>query len=83
MHIDSLSDSGMRSAVAGTELVVNLAGPFSGTAATVARYALEASASYLDISNEYEAVQSVIDLDAEARVRRHSDAGKRVRNSRD
>ena len=69
MHIDSLSGSVMRSAVAGTALVVNLAGSFSGTAATVARYALEASASYLDISNEYDAVQSVLDLDAEARVR--------------
>jgi short subunit dehydrogenase-like uncharacterized protein len=69
MHVDSLSDSAMRSAVAGTALVVNLAGPFSGTAAMVARCALDASASYLDISNEYEAVQSVLDLDAEARVR--------------
>jgi short subunit dehydrogenase-like uncharacterized protein len=55
--------------VAGSAAVVNLAGPFAGTAGPVAEAALTAGAHYLDISNEYASVALVLGLDGRARQR--------------
>jgi short subunit dehydrogenase-like uncharacterized protein len=49
-------------AIAGSALVLNLAGPFDATASVVARAAIDAGASYVDISNERPAVAAVYGL---------------------
>jgi short subunit dehydrogenase-like uncharacterized protein len=52
--------------VADSDIVVNVAGPFAGTARTVARAAMTVGAAYVDIANERDAVQSILDLSPEA-----------------
>jgi hypothetical protein len=46
--------------------VINLAGPFTTTATTVAHAAMSVGAAYIDIANERPAVQAVLDLSARA-----------------
>ncbi|WP_286279011.1 saccharopine dehydrogenase NADP-binding domain-containing protein [Naasia aerilata] len=51
-------------AIAGSDLVLNLAGPFTATAPVVANAAIGADASYIDIANERPAIAALYGLSA-------------------
>jgi lysine 6-dehydrogenase len=56
-RIDAYDHGGLVSAMKGVDVVINCAGPFYKTAVAVARAAVEAKVSYLDICDDYEAVK--------------------------
>ena len=55
-RIDAYDHNGLVSAIKDTDVVINCAGPFYKTAVAVARAAIEAKVSYIDICDDYEAV---------------------------
>ena len=57
VRFDAFDHSGLVSAIRGVDVVINCAGPFYKTAVAVARAAIEAKVSYLDICDDYEAVK--------------------------
>jgi short subunit dehydrogenase-like uncharacterized protein len=58
--------AGLHAALAGVDLVLNVAGPFLHTAARLAEACLGAGVHYLDISNELRVFCSLYDLDERA-----------------
>jgi short subunit dehydrogenase-like uncharacterized protein len=64
----SLDDpAGLRTALAGVDLVLNAAGPFLHSAEPLAEACLAAGVHYLDIGNELQAFRTLYDLDQRAR----------------
>jgi saccharopine dehydrogenase (NAD+, L-lysine-forming) len=55
-RIDAYDHAGLVTAIRDADVVVNCAGPFYKTAVAVARAAVEARVSYIDICDDYEAV---------------------------
>ena len=55
-RIDAYDHNDLVSAIKGSDVVINCAGPFYKTAVAVARAAIEAKVSYIDICDDYEAV---------------------------
>jgi saccharopine dehydrogenase (NAD+, L-lysine-forming) len=55
-RIDAYDHNGLVSAIKDADVVINCAGPFYKTAVAVARAAVEAKVSYIDICDDYEAV---------------------------
>ena len=55
--IDAYDHGGLVKAIKGADVVINCAGPFYKTAVAVARAAIEAKVSYIDICDDYEAVK--------------------------
>jgi lysine 6-dehydrogenase len=53
--------------LSGVDIVLNLAGPFFAGSDHVARAAIAAGATYLDIADDVEATERILALDAEAR----------------
>jgi len=68
--VDALDYAGLVSAIRGSDVLINCAGPFYKTAVAVARAAIEAKISYIDICDDYEAVEILYasDLDQAARA---------------
>jgi len=68
--VDALDHAGLVGAIQGSDVVINCAGPFYKTAVAVARAAIEAKLSYLDICDDYEGAERLYasDLDQEARA---------------
>jgi len=56
-RIDAYDHGSLVKAIKGTDVVINCAGPFYKTAVAVARAAIEAKVSYIDICDDYEAVK--------------------------
>jgi saccharopine dehydrogenase-like NADP-dependent oxidoreductase len=56
-RIDAYDHAGLVTAIKGADVVINCAGPFYKTAVAVARAAVEAKVSYIDICDDYEAVK--------------------------
>jgi lysine 6-dehydrogenase len=56
-RIDLFDHSGLVKAMENVDVVINCAGPFYKTAVAVARAAIEAKVSYIDICDDYEAVK--------------------------
>jgi lysine 6-dehydrogenase len=54
--IDAYDHAGLVTAIRDADVVINCAGPFYKTAVAVARAAVEAKVSYIDICDDYEAV---------------------------
>jgi lysine 6-dehydrogenase len=52
--------------LAGSDLVLNLAGPFYGGSDTTARAALSAGCQYVDICDDIEGARPILDLDSDA-----------------
>ncbi len=69
VQADALDHSGLVAAIRGCDAVINCAGPFYKTAVAVARAAVEAGVSYLDICDDYEGAGALYasDLDEAAR----------------
>jgi short subunit dehydrogenase-like uncharacterized protein len=61
-QLTALEPAQVEKAVAGSALVLSLAGPFAETAPAVARAAIETGASYVDIANERPALEAVYTL---------------------
>jgi Saccharopine dehydrogenase NADP binding domain len=61
-RIDAIESVAVTEAVAGSAIVINVAGSFNATAAAVAQASMRAGAAYIDISNERPSVQAVLDL---------------------
>jgi lysine 6-dehydrogenase len=55
--IDANDHHGLVRAIRGSDVVINCAGPFYKTAVAVAKAAVEAKVSYIDICDDYEAVK--------------------------
>jgi len=68
--VDALDHPALVSAIRGSDVVVNCAGPFYKTAVAVAQAAVEARLSYIDICDDYEAVEILYasDIDQAARA---------------
>jgi saccharopine dehydrogenase (NAD+, L-lysine-forming) len=68
--VDAYDHGALVAAMGGTDVVINCAGPFYKTAVAVARAAIEARVSYIDICDDYEAVGILYasDIDAAARA---------------
>lgn len=66
---DAFDHAGLLAAIKGSDVVLNCAGPFYKTAVAVARAAIEAKVSYIDICDDYEAVGILYasDIDRAAR----------------
>jgi short subunit dehydrogenase-like uncharacterized protein len=65
-RIDAIESPGVRGAIDGSAIVVNVAGPFTSTATALARASISVGAAYVDISNERYSVQAVLELSATA-----------------
>jgi len=68
--VDAFDHAGLVKAIRGTDVVINCAGPFYKTAVAVAKAAIEAKVSYIDICDDYEAAGILFasdDLDRAAR----------------
>lgn len=63
-RVSTLAPPDLAGALSDVQVVVNCAGPFSRTAAAVARASLEAGAHYLDVSAEQESLIRAHDLHA-------------------
>ena len=55
-RIDAYDHAGLVTAIRDSDVVINCAGPFYKTAVAVAKAAVEAKVSYIDICDDYEAV---------------------------
>jgi lysine 6-dehydrogenase len=67
--IDVNDHAGMVSAIKDADIVINCAGPFYKTAVAVARAAVEARVSYIDICDDYEAVKILYESDIDKAAR--------------
>jgi lysine 6-dehydrogenase len=68
-RIDVSDHNGMVSAMGKIDVIINCAGPFYKTAVAVARAAIEAKVNYIDICDDYEAVDILFasDIDGAAK----------------
>ncbi|WP_067532685.1 saccharopine dehydrogenase family protein [Nocardia crassostreae] len=67
LEVDVTEDSALRSALSGTDLVLNTVGPYYRFGPTVLRAAIETRTHYLDICDDWEPTLQVLELDAAAR----------------
>lgn len=68
-RIDVYDHQGLVKAMLGADIVINCAGPFYKTAVAVARAAVEARVSYIDICDDYEAAAILYDSDIDPAAR--------------
>jgi lysine 6-dehydrogenase len=69
-RVDVNDHAGMVSVIKDADIVINCAGPFYKTAVAVARAAVEARVSYIDICDDYEAVKILYESDVDTAAKK-------------